>query len=295
VAIIQQTETMIQNFDDQIAKLQLAIKANEEKIEDLKAKIEQDSGISAKKQGLLDKRNAKKAMQQDIYAIKADLKKALEQHSTGRVNKKAVKDALDVVVIAYTQFVQKFIHSDDWAQNCLEKCTELLLQNTENDLKKPAGTCAAGGDASGVSSLSVIQKSVDADSKIDDKANVTDAETGDKADVSDAELVVKQDSLTLGTRELVDSVDNDQSVVVSEDPKVSGLGSDENALIGRIGSLMSATKNTKRAQIDKLLGSLKLTKDCANIKDLQTNERLTDKQKNLVDSFLAKYQHRCPS
>lgn len=308
VDIIQQTETMIQNFDGQIAKLQQAIKENEKKVDDLKENIEQDSGISLKKQGLLDKRSTKKAMQQDIYAIKADLKKALEQHSAGRVNKKAVKDALDAVVIAYTQFVQKFINSDDWAQNCLEKCTELLLQNTENDLTKPAGTCAAGGGAPGVSSLPGIQRSVDADSKTDDQenltdsetdgkanvtdsetsdqANLTDSETSDQANVTDAELVVKQDSLTHGTDELVDSVDQDQPVVVTADTSV---------LIGRIGSLMSATKNTKKAHINKLLGGIDWSDDCAKIKALQTSDRLTDQQKMLVGSFLEKYEHKCVS
>lgn len=119
VEIIQQTEAMIQDFETQIANLQLSIKENEEKITSLKEKAEQDSGISARKQGLLDKRTAKKSMKQDIQAVKAELKKALAQYSTGRVNKKEVNKALYAFYEAYAKFIDDFIGTEKNKENCL--------------------------------------------------------------------------------------------------------------------------------------------------------------------------------
>jgi predicted nucleic acid-binding Zn-ribbon protein len=119
VEIIKQTEATIQDFENQISSLQLAIKEHEEKISGLKEKAEQDSGISARKQGLIDKRTAKKSMKQEIQAVKAELKQTLEQYSTGRVNKKAVNKALYAFYEAYAKFIDDFIGAEKNKENCL--------------------------------------------------------------------------------------------------------------------------------------------------------------------------------
>ncbi|HCU07219.1 MAG TPA: hypothetical protein DIC42_06570 [Holosporales bacterium] len=137
VEIIQQTEAMLQDVEGQIGKLQLAIKENEEKIEGLKAKSEQDSGISARKQGLLDKRADKKLVKQDIQAIKADLKKALEKYSTGRVNKKAVNKALYAFYESYAKFIDDFIGAEKNKENCLSATVLAPEQKPEPELVSP--------------------------------------------------------------------------------------------------------------------------------------------------------------
>ncbi|HCU07220.1 MAG TPA: hypothetical protein DIC42_06575 [Holosporales bacterium] len=189
--LIKDKEDLLAANAAKIKTAQEAIKKNETEIASLKAESEGGSALSARAQGLKDKRGAKKIMQQEIKVIKANLKKALEQYSTGRVNKKAVKGALSEVVVAYTQFVQKFVGSGQGAQNCLEKCTELLLKRTEDSLNKPEGTCSVGGVAPGVPSpVAAIQQPIEADDE---------AVVNDNAGVNDGALVVSKDSSNRGT------------------------------------------------------------------------------------------------
>jgi chromosome segregation ATPase len=184
--LIKDKEDLIAANAAKIKTAQEAIKKNETEIANLKAESEGGSAISARAQGLKDKRVAKSAIQKEIKLIKANLKAALEQHSTGRVNKKALKSALSEVVVAYTQFVQKFIGSGQGAQNCLEKCTELLLQKTEDSLSKPAGTCSVGGVAPGLADP-VPPVEVDDAVRSDDNASANNGSSA--ADAAQAEKI----------------------------------------------------------------------------------------------------------
>ena len=386
--LIKDKEALLAENAVKIKKAQEDIKKNEAEIARLKADSDGGGALSARAQGLKDKRDAKKIIQQEIKVIKANLKKALEQYSTGRVNKKAVKSALSEVVVAYTQFVQKFVASGQGAQNCLEKCTELLLQRTEDSLNKPAGTCSVGGVAPGLADpVPPVQSSIEADDAVrpDDnvsanngalvvsKGNFNRATSSSVADAADAaevekiqefsekildalaeankpenrtpEMQNKLEALNAQFQEIrnladkisddgrkgpyvkdrknllargmqlqnmlaefqdveaplvvaqsaVDAVASDKPVLAIEAPKatVAALDKDEKALVGRIGAVMNASKNTKNAHKNKLLGAIDLPKNCSKIKALQKDSRVTDQQKSDLGAFLEKYKDRC--
>lgn len=384
-ALIKDKEALLAENAVKIKKAQEDIKKNEAEIARLKADSDGGGALSARAQGLKDKRDAKKIIQQEIKVIKANLKKALEQYSTGRVNKKAVKSALSEVVVAYTQFVQKFVASGQGAQNCLEKCTELLLQRTEDSLNTPAGTCSVGGVAPGLADpVPSVQSPIEADDAVrpDDhesanngalvvsKGGFNRATSSSSADAAEVEKIQefsekildalaeankpenrtpemqnKLEALNAQFQEIrnladkisddgrkgpyvkdrrnlldrgmqlrnllaefqvveaplvvaqsaVDSAASDKPVLAIEAPKatVAVLDKDEKALVGRIGAVINASKNTKNAHKNKLLGAIDFSKNCSKIKSLQKDGRLTDKQKSDLGAFLEKYNDRC--
>lgn len=251
---IETQETLLSENNLKIEKAQQEIKNNETEIQDLKAESEKDSGLSKRPQGLSDKRLAKQLVEKEIKRIKADLKIALKTYSTGRVNKKAVNQALSNVVEAYTQFVQKFVGSAQGSQNCLPECTKMLLAKTEEGLTNPTGTCTAG-------SLPP-EMMTDSDGDIDDRGHVPNH--------NDA---------------LGDETDTKKT---SEAPSLK-LNSEETRLIGQISSLMNSSKNTTSKHKKLLLSRINITKNLSTIKALSTDNRLDKAEQETLKNFIKKY------